>query len=70
MASLGSNDGRPMTVDGVVYAKGLGVHAYTDIRGACSTLSAIIGLDDWSVSAAKSHSRYGRTAHFAITAAS
>ena len=47
---LGSNDGRPMTVDGVVYAKGLGVHAYTDIRyalnGACSTLSAIIGLDD------------------------
>ena len=47
---LGGNDGRPVTVDGVVYAKGLGVHAYSDVRyalnGACSTLSAIIGLDD------------------------
>jgi alpha-galactosidase len=47
---LGSDDGGPVTVDGVVYAKGLGAHAYSEVRfslnGACSTVSAIMGVDD------------------------
>ncbi len=46
----GSSDGNPMRLKGVVYAKGLGVHANSDVRfglgGACSTFQADIGLDD------------------------
>jgi hypothetical protein len=43
-------DGRPITLNGVSYAKGLGVHAPAEIRynlsGNCSTLEAIVGVDD------------------------
>jgi len=44
------NDGRTISIDGVTYAKGLGVHAYSDLRwnffGECTTFSAVIGIDD------------------------
>jgi NPCBM/NEW2 domain/Right handed beta helix region len=43
-------DGQPITVGGVVYQKGLGVHAPSDVRyalgGRCSTFSAVVGVDD------------------------
>jgi hypothetical protein len=46
----GDSDGRTLTVGGLSYVKGLGVHAYSDIRvplgGQCTTFSAVIGLDD------------------------
>ena len=39
-----------MTLAGVVYAKGLGAHAASDIRyamnGSCTTFSAKVGVDD------------------------
>jgi alpha-galactosidase len=45
-----AGDGRPITLGGTTYLKGLGVHAASRIRfnlgGACSTLTADIGLDD------------------------
>ena len=45
-----AGDGLPLTLNGVVYAKGLGVHAASDVRyalaGKCSTLTASVGLDD------------------------
>ena len=45
-----SGDGRPLSVDGVVYPKGLGVHARSEVRYAlgsrCARFSAVIGLDD------------------------
>lgn len=44
------NDGGPITLDGRVYAKGLGVHAYSeltfDLSGQCTTLLTTIGIDD------------------------
>ncbi|ULH17586.1 NPCBM/NEW2 domain-containing protein (plasmid) [Deinococcus sp. KNUC1210] len=44
------NDGRPLTIGGQVFAKGLGVHAAADVRytlgGACSTFNASVGVDD------------------------
>lgn len=47
---LGSNDGGPIALNGVGYAKGLGVHASSDVRyplnATCSSLSAIVGVDD------------------------
>ncbi len=47
---LGANDGRTLTLEGLSYAKGLGVHAYSDVRyalnGACSALATIVGVDD------------------------
>lgn len=50
-----TGDGRPLTLNGTVYAKGLGVHASSDIRynlnGACSTFAASIGVDDETGSA-------------------
>lgn len=43
-------DGHPITLNGVIYAEGLGVHAPSDMRfalgGTCSTFSADIGVDD------------------------
>ena len=46
----GLGDGLPLTLNGVVYAKGLGGHAASDIRynlaGNCSTFSVSVGLDD------------------------
>lgn len=45
-----AGDGRPITLNGISYAKGLGVHAPSDIRydlgGACSVFAADVGVDD------------------------
>ncbi|GGU22761.1 beta-galactosidase [Streptomyces violascens] len=45
-----AGDGRPMSIAGVPYAKGLGVHAAGDVRvflgGACSRFTASVGVDD------------------------
>ncbi|OIJ95998.1 alpha-galactosidase [Streptomyces colonosanans] len=45
-----AGDGHPITIGGVVYAKGLGVHADSDVAyytgGACKTVSAHVGVDD------------------------
>jgi uncharacterized repeat protein (TIGR03803 family) len=47
---LAAGDGRPLTLNGVTYARGLGVHAPSDVRyalgGACTTFTALIGIDD------------------------
>ena len=47
---LGAGDGRPLTIGGVTYVKGLGVHAYSEIRvqlgGQCTAFNAVVGLDD------------------------
>jgi glucose/arabinose dehydrogenase len=47
-ASVG--DGHPLTIGGVSYIKGLGVHAYSEIRyqldGICTVFSAVVGVDD------------------------
>ena len=45
-----AGDGRPITIGGVVFAKGLGVHALSTVefylgRG-CTTFGAFLGLDD------------------------
>ncbi|MCU1328810.1 MAG: hypothetical protein JWN34_4180 [Bryobacterales bacterium] len=49
-----AGDGRPLTIRGTVFAKGLGTHAGSDVRynlgGACSLFSATIGTDDESTS--------------------
>ncbi|MGW7417836.1 NPCBM/NEW2 domain-containing protein [Streptomyces sp. NPDC054863] len=48
----GAGDGRPLTVGGQVFAKGLGVHAASEAEyytgGKCSTFTAQVGLDDES----------------------
>jgi hypothetical protein len=48
----GANDGSAIRLNGVTYLKGLGVHAFSDVRyamnGACSNFSAKIGVDDES----------------------
>ncbi len=45
-----SHDGRPLTIDGKVFAKGLGAHAPSDLNyvldGQWSAFSALVGLDD------------------------
>jgi glucose/arabinose dehydrogenase len=45
-----SGDGRTLTLNGVTYAKGLGVHAGADIRipisATCTSFSSDIGIDD------------------------
>jgi alpha-galactosidase len=45
-----AGDGNPMTVNGVVYAKGLGVHADSTVEyytgKACETVTAQVGVDD------------------------
>ncbi len=49
-ADLALGDGLPLTLNGTVYPKGLGVHANSDVRfnlnGAYSTFAADIGVDD------------------------
>jgi glucose/arabinose dehydrogenase len=46
----GATDGRSLLVGGVVYDKGVGVHANSQIRldlnGRCSSFDAVAGLDD------------------------
>ena len=45
-----AGDGLPITLNGVVYAKGLGTHAASDVRytlaGTCSLFTATVGVDD------------------------
>ncbi|MFB9993285.1 NPCBM/NEW2 domain-containing protein [Deinococcus oregonensis] len=45
-----AGDGKPLTIGGQVFAKGLGVHAASEVSyalgGTCSTLSAQVGVDD------------------------
>jgi hypothetical protein len=44
-----AGDGKPLTLAGVVYAKGLGTHAASEVRyamSACSLFSAKVGVDD------------------------
>jgi hypothetical protein len=44
-----AGDGKPMTIGGVSYAKGLGVHAASDVQlylaGTCTRLTASVGVD-------------------------
>ena len=44
-----AGDGRPITLHGTVYAKGLGVHAASDLKytlaGMCASFSSDIGID-------------------------
>lgn len=46
----GSGDGAPLSVDGTVYAKGLGIHAASKIKyfvgSQCTAFTAVIGIDD------------------------
>ena len=46
----GGGDGHPLTIGGQVFAKGLGVHAASEItftlNGLCTNFSASIGVDD------------------------
>ncbi|MBN7794132.1 endo-alpha-N-acetylgalactosaminidase family protein [Microbacterium esteraromaticum] len=46
----GAGDGTPLTLNGVVYEKGLGAHAPSTIKyflgGQCSTFTADVGIDD------------------------
>jgi beta-galactosidase GanA len=51
--SVGENqagDGRPITINGVAYAKGLGTNSVSDVRvylgGRCTSFSALAGVDD------------------------
>jgi hypothetical protein len=44
-----AGDGLPLTINGTVYAKGLGTHAVSDIRytmSGCTVFSATVGVDD------------------------
>ncbi|MEE2569572.1 endo-alpha-N-acetylgalactosaminidase family protein [Pseudarthrobacter sp. J64] len=47
----GSGDGPALKLEGVTYAKGLGVHAVSNIRyylgGRCETFTAEVGVDDY-----------------------
>ena len=46
----GAHDGRPITINGTVYPKGIGAHADSEIRyylGArCTSLTTDVGVDD------------------------
>ncbi|AGZ44614.1 glycoside hydrolase family 97 catalytic domain-containing protein [Actinoplanes friuliensis] len=45
-----SGDGRPLTLRGTAYAKGLGMHSPGEVTiwlgGACTAFSALVGIDD------------------------
>ncbi|MEV0447061.1 NPCBM/NEW2 domain-containing protein [Streptomyces sp. NPDC050600] len=47
-----AGDSGPLTIGGTVFAKGLGAHAHSDVEfytgSACTTVSALVGLDDES----------------------
>lgn len=44
------NDGRPLSIGGQTFTRGLGVHAYSEVNYAlgrqCTTFSAFVGVDD------------------------
>ena len=46
----GAHDGGPLTINGTVYAKGIGAHANSEIRyylgGRCSSVTTDVGVDD------------------------
>jgi alpha-galactosidase len=46
----GAGDGNPITINGTVYARGLGVHAASSVAyfvgGRCSAVTASVGVDD------------------------
>jgi len=46
----GAGDGRPIEIDDVTYAKGVGMHATgsltTWLGGTCSAFDAVVGIDD------------------------
>ncbi|MEU9336106.1 NPCBM/NEW2 domain-containing protein [Streptomyces sp. NPDC048290] len=48
-----AGDGTPLTIEGTVYAKGLGVHAESEIEyytgGHCTSVTAQVGVDDEEV---------------------
>ena len=50
VGGTGEGDGGPLTMNGVVYPKGLGTNAVSkvvvDLGGRCSTFSSDVGLDD------------------------
>jgi alpha-glucosidase len=45
-----AGDGKPLTMDGAVHAKGLGTHAPSEVTlwlgGACTRFTALVGIDD------------------------
>ena len=45
-----AGDGKPITIDGVAYAKGLGTNSPSDVEiylgGHCTTFTASVGVDD------------------------
>jgi alpha-galactosidase len=47
---FGESDGATLTLNGTTFAKGLGAHAFSDVRyglgGTCSTFTATVGVDD------------------------
>ncbi|MFD9565021.1 NPCBM/NEW2 domain-containing protein [Streptomyces sp. NPDC059994] len=49
-AEQAAGDGTPLTVNGAVYAKGLGTHAASSVSyylgGSCSSLTTAVGVDD------------------------
>ncbi|UQN09755.1 NPCBM/NEW2 domain-containing protein [Deinococcus sp. QL22] len=49
-AEQAAGDGRPLTIGGQVFAKGLGVHAASEVSytlgGMCNTFTASVGIDD------------------------
>jgi hypothetical protein len=50
IGEIGANDGKPISVGGVVFPKGLGVHADSELRlalgGQYKTFAADVGVDD------------------------
>ena len=63
----GAGDGGPLTINGVVFAKGLGAHAVADvvyaIPAGCTAFAAQVGVDDEERGlTVRSCSRSGRTA--------
>ena len=47
---LAAGDGLPLTLNGIVFPKGIGVHAAADllygVPAGCSSFTAVVGLDD------------------------
>ena len=49
-AEQAGGDGKTLTLNGVTYVKGLGVHASSDVRysvqSGCTSLTGVVGVDD------------------------
>ncbi|MDO8145626.1 alpha-N-acetylglucosaminidase TIM-barrel domain-containing protein [Isoptericola sp. 178] len=50
VGNAAAGDGQPLTIDGTVYDKGIGVNARAEVdlylAGSCSAFDAIVGIDD------------------------